>query len=460
VLSSYDITECNEPPTLSKIAERKGLKKPATTKVERRNEKLNEKTTNKISREASFDPNRYAVIDFETTGLSPSHGDRSLEIGIAILENNNVIDTYQSLMNPGIKVPEFITGLTGITQKMISNAPSSEIVMKEAHEFVSGTCLVAHNANFDKKFWEFELNKIGIVNENRFLCTMLISRRIYPWASNHKLNTLVNIHDIKVKGQHHRALADALMAADLFIRIQNDIGFLYEAEKITPDFLLRYQKRPKSHLKSAPEKVQDVKNKNGMELKDVVATEEFKNDVLLSASCCEGNISDIESDYQQQIKDLNDYYRDDIKELKAYVAPEFLKERRAEIRARQKKEKAQLREATLEWKSEVYEELKDEIEETLKSSLANFEVKAPDSAVSLMSKQIASSEIKKIKANAAKLKKEKKEKSAVNFLEAPVYDEKASPALSPAGYSQINRWDWIAYALLAIVALIFITELI
>ena len=460
--SFFDVTEPVESSTSFNITKRKGVENSVIIKPLGDSE-TKKKATNNINSDPSLNLNRYAVIDFETTGLSPNNGDRALEIGIAIIENGRVIDSYQSLMNPRIKVPPFITGLTGITQKMISNAPSSEVAMKEAYDFVSSTWLVAHNASFDKKFWGFELNNIGIVSGDRFLCTMLISRRLYPWANNHKLETLVNIHGIKVKGQHHRALADSLMAAELFIQAQKDIESLYASEKITPEFLLAYQKKSKSKLKSAPEKLQVAKNSSAMKIKDIVEAELFISDVLLLVSCCESNVNDLELDYQEQLRILNDHYRYEVNELKTHVAPEFLKEMRTELRLRKKVEKEELRDTASEGVSDYYEELEDEIKEILEFSLEDIDVEVPDSAVLRMSKQIASAEIKKIKARSKTLKKErkKKEQTTPHVISKSEDDNTRSKHIVVStDYSQVNKWYWAAYLLIATVVLIIFTELI
>ena len=196
--------------------------------------------------------NRYAVIDFETTGRSPGQGDRAVEIGVVILENGQVVDTYESLINPNVEISSFITDLTGITNRMIRNAPPPKQVFEEVNRFVRSATLVAHNASFDRNFWTHELSRLNLDSEHQFLCTMLISRRLYPWSRNHKLKTLVELHEIPAKGRHHRALADASMTSGLLLRILDDIGTIYPDERITPVFLGRYQKTRAVAVKAVP----------------------------------------------------------------------------------------------------------------------------------------------------------------------------------------------------------------
>jgi hypothetical protein len=104
---------------------------------------------------------RIAVIDFETTGISPGQGDRATEVAIVLLEGGRVVDRFQSLMNAGVRIPSFITQLTGITNAMVAAAPPAAQVMAEAARFVGDAPMVAHNASFDRKFWQAELARPG-----------------------------------------------------------------------------------------------------------------------------------------------------------------------------------------------------------------------------------------------------------------------------------------------------------
>jgi DNA polymerase III subunit epsilon len=196
---------------------------------------------------------RFAVIDFETTGLSPNHGDRAIEIGVVMLENHRVVDTYQSLINPRMPLPAFITSFTGITNAMVADAPFAEDVLPAALAFVGNARLVAHNASFDKRFWCAEIDRIGRRSEHAFLCTMLLARRLYPWAPNHKLGTLAELHQIIASGRHHRALADAEMTAELLSRMQRDLRGLYLEEPVSAAFLDRYQRIKRAVARSLPQ---------------------------------------------------------------------------------------------------------------------------------------------------------------------------------------------------------------
>jgi DNA polymerase-3 subunit epsilon len=164
-----------------------------------------------------------AVIDFETTGISPAQGARATEVAVVLLEGGRIVDRYQSLMNAGAHIPAFITQLTGITKEMVAAAPSADAVMREAARFVGARPMVAHNAAFDRQFWRAELARCGLDGAHAFACTLLLSRRLYPQAPNHKLGTLAAWHRLPVSGRAHRALADAEMAAHLLAQIQQDL---------------------------------------------------------------------------------------------------------------------------------------------------------------------------------------------------------------------------------------------
>jgi len=182
-----------------------------------------------------------AVIDFETTGISPEQGARATEVAIVLVEQGRIVDRFQSLMNAGAHIPAFITQLTGISNAMVQAAPAASEVMREAGRFVGDAPMVAHNASFDRKFWTGELSRLGLPAAQPFACTMLLSRRLYPQAPNHKLGTLVDYHGLPRTGVAHRALADAEMAAGLLVRIQEDLQRRYDVADVDHELLMALQ---------------------------------------------------------------------------------------------------------------------------------------------------------------------------------------------------------------------------
>jgi DNA polymerase-3 subunit epsilon len=185
---------------------------------------------------------RIAVIDFETTGLSPAMGDRATEVAIVLVENGCVVDRFQSLMNAGVHIPAFITSLTGISNAMIAGAPRVERVMSDANRFVGQVPMVAHNASFDRRFWEAELARAGETATQPFACTMLVARRLYPQAPSHKLGVLVDYHHLPKAGRAHRAMADAEMAASLLGQIQHDLRTRHRVARADHTVLMALQR--------------------------------------------------------------------------------------------------------------------------------------------------------------------------------------------------------------------------
>lgn len=188
------------------------------------------------------------VIDFETTGLSPHHGDRVIEVGCALVSGRQIIDRFQSLMNPEMRISPFIEEYTGITNKMLSSAPVDKQVMHTLKEFIADHPLVAHNASFDARFLDAELSRINHPRRNQFGCSLLLSRRIYPDAPDHRLATLVRYKGLKTDGIHHRALADAEMTAHLWMRMISEIKERYGLKDVPFELMQSLMRIPKKKV--------------------------------------------------------------------------------------------------------------------------------------------------------------------------------------------------------------------
>ncbi|WP_397451263.1 PolC-type DNA polymerase III [Pseudomonas sp. NA-150] len=194
---------------------------------------------------------RIAVIDFETTGISPNNSCRATEIAVVIMEQGRIVERYQSLMNAGIRIPAFIEGLTGISNSMLRTAPPATQVMNEVAEFVGTTPLVAHNASFDQKFWDYELSRIQRTREQSFACSMLLARRLMPGAPNHKLGTLTSWAGLPNTGKAHRAMADAEMAANLTVHLTNELRQTHGIAGVSHQLLCALQKVPAAKISEA-----------------------------------------------------------------------------------------------------------------------------------------------------------------------------------------------------------------
>ncbi len=192
--------------------------------------------------------NTVIILDFETTGLSPDMGDRAIEIGAVRIENGILIDHFQELMNPDQYIDSFIEDYTGITNKMLADAPSCEEVMHKFADFISGYNLVAHNASFDKRFLDAELRRISRTYSGKFACSMLIARRIYQDAPDHQLGTLVKYTNIPEDGIFHRALYDSRMTTKLWMAMLGYINKSYNIDDIPFNLLQKLAKTPKNKV--------------------------------------------------------------------------------------------------------------------------------------------------------------------------------------------------------------------
>lgn len=197
------------------------------------------------------------VIDFETTGLSPNLGERTIEVGAVLVSGNQIVDRFQSLMNPGKRISGFIEDYTGISNKMLATAPSIAEAMGRLKGFIGNHQLVAHNASFDSRFLDAEFARIKHQRNNEFACSLLISRRLYPEAPNHKLETLVRYKNLKTDGVHHRALADAEMTAHLWIKLIADIKRNYQFENVSFETIQKLSKTPKNKIPEVMKKLRE-----------------------------------------------------------------------------------------------------------------------------------------------------------------------------------------------------------
>ena len=148
-----------------------------------------------------------AIIDVETTGLSALH-DRIIEIGVLRIEDGKEVARFESLINPERHVSEHITGITGITPEVLENAPTFEKIAHELYELLEGCIFVAHNARFDYGFIRSEFKRIGINYTAKQLCTVKLSRQLFPENAEHNLDALIQRFNI-ICAIRHRALSDA-----------------------------------------------------------------------------------------------------------------------------------------------------------------------------------------------------------------------------------------------------------
>ena len=163
---------------------------------------------------------RLAIIDLETTGTAAT-ADRITEIGIVRVEQGRVIEEWSTLVNPQTFIPIEIQALTGITDAMVKNAPTFEDIHDEVLARLQGHLFVAHNARFDYGFIKNELRRLEMPFSEEVLCTVRLSRRLYPEAAHHNLDALVARHGLDAKDRH-RALGDARLAWQFLQVVQHE----------------------------------------------------------------------------------------------------------------------------------------------------------------------------------------------------------------------------------------------
>lgn len=156
----------------------------------------------------------YAIVDIETTG-GFSAGNRIIEIAVVFHDGQKITGHYEKLLDPGRAVPGFITGLTGIDSGMLEGAPTFEQIADELLDLLEGKIFVAHNVSFDFNFVKREFEQVNKVFKPKRLCTVRLSRKIFPGLKSYSLGRLCESRGIQVNGRH-RALGDAWATAILF----------------------------------------------------------------------------------------------------------------------------------------------------------------------------------------------------------------------------------------------------
>ena len=163
----------------------------------------------------------YAIVDIETTGSHAGEGGIT-EICILISDGEKLIDRWESLINPEMPIPPFVQRLTGITDRMVANAPRFAEVAKSVYEILNGKIFVAHNVQFDHSFIDTGLQKSGFWLQGKRLCTVRLSQKIFPGQISYSLGRLCRAIDIPLNDRH-RAAGDALATMELFHRLlKND----------------------------------------------------------------------------------------------------------------------------------------------------------------------------------------------------------------------------------------------
>ncbi|MEW5944955.1 MAG: exonuclease domain-containing protein [bacterium] len=186
----------------------------------------------------------FTVVDVETTGGGRS-GDRVIEIGAFRVCGGRILDSFMTLVNPGVPVPESISLLTGIDGGMVRDAPAGGEVFPAFIEFLGDTVFAAHNATFDARVVNRELRRLGAPKmKNPVVCTMSLARRVVPGLGSYNLDALASHFGVGLSGERHRGHGDAWAAAKILISLLEELP---GRDVATLESLLAF-------LKSPPEK--------------------------------------------------------------------------------------------------------------------------------------------------------------------------------------------------------------
>lgn len=172
---------------------------------------------------------RLAFVDLETTGATAT-ADRITEVGIVAVDETGVHE-WSSLVNPGTRISEFIERLTGISNAMVATAPRFEDLAAEIAARLEGRLFIAHNARFDYGFLKNEFCRTGLRFQAPLLCTVKLSRRLFPQFHKHNLDSLIERHGLPVTDRH-RALGDARAIHHFWQQLQRDLDPAVLAEAV------------------------------------------------------------------------------------------------------------------------------------------------------------------------------------------------------------------------------------
>jgi DNA polymerase III epsilon subunit family exonuclease len=164
------------------------------------------------------------VVDTETTGGRSLLGDRITEFAAVIVKGGEIVELYETLVNPQRSIPPFVTQLTNITWDMVKNAPTFDRIAPDVLRVLEGNVFVAHNATFDWRFVTTEVSRsTGRQLRGRRLCTVKIARKVLPQLSRRSLDYVARYYGVEIRNRH-RAAGDALATAKCLLRMMSDLA--------------------------------------------------------------------------------------------------------------------------------------------------------------------------------------------------------------------------------------------
>jgi DNA polymerase-3 subunit epsilon len=177
----------------------------------------------------------YAIVDIETTGTYAA-ANGITEISIQIFDGRDVLEKFQTLINPGQPIPRYIQAFTGITNEMVAPAPKFNEVAEKIYRLLYDKIFVAHNVNFDYSFIKASLTASGFTFNSKKLCTVRLSRKIFPGFPSYSLGNLCRSLGITINDRH-RASGDAEATVEVFRRL-----LTHDKEQHIPKSLQRNSK--------------------------------------------------------------------------------------------------------------------------------------------------------------------------------------------------------------------------
>ena len=166
----------------------------------------------------------YVVVDTETTGGSHWLNDKITEIAAVVVSDGEIVDVFETLVNPQRPIPPFVSRLTNITWDMVKDAPIFERVAPDLMRVLEGKVFVAHNANFDWRFITSEIARsTGHQLRGRRLCTVKMARKVLPQLSRRSLDHVARYYGVEIRNRH-RAGGDALATAKCLMRMLSDLA--------------------------------------------------------------------------------------------------------------------------------------------------------------------------------------------------------------------------------------------
>lgn len=169
-------------------------------------------------------------LDIETTGGSHTH-DRITEVALIKIEGGEVTAAWQSLINPEMPIPRHITGLTGISDEMVKDAPVFEEIAGDLYSHLEGMVMAAHNSRFDYGFLKTEYKRMGGTLRQRTLCTVKLSRTLYPDVQGHSLDAIMERFGLKTDARH-RGMGDVQLMLDFLEAAKCELGSVRVLEAI------------------------------------------------------------------------------------------------------------------------------------------------------------------------------------------------------------------------------------